>query len=370
VLLTGAGLLLRSLSNISAVDPGFDPAHALAFDLSLPAATYSTPEERLAFSAELLRRIRALPGVEAAGTAMAVPVTGGGFGEYLSRPDRPAENDHVLGRVDYVSEGYLEALGTRLVAGRRLNTYDNRPDGPRIAVINATLARVFYPGENAIGRQIAISGKTWEVVGIIADVVDRRLDLPFRPFAYLPQAFNPYGFSVVLRTSLAPLGLVASVREALAQAGPGVALANIRTLDGTLVQSMAQQRMTLSLIGAFAAAALLLASIGLYGVMAYSVATRRRELCIRMALGAVRGTVIWDILRDGMRLTGVGLCLGLAGALVAGSLLATQLYQVRSADPLVALQTALVMGLVAFIACMMPAWNAARSNPIAALRNE
>jgi predicted permease len=370
ILLTSAGLLLRSLANTARVDPGFDPARALAFSLSLPRATYPTVEHRLAFSAEVLRRIRSLPGVEAAGAGMAIPFSNGGFGEYLSRADRSADSEAVLGRVDFVSDGYLEALGTRLLAGRQLSASDNRTGGLRVAVINDTSARTFFAGEDAIGREIAISGNRWTVVGVIADVVDRRLNLTPRPFAYLPQAFNPFDFSMVVRTPLDPMRIAAAVRRELQQAGPGVALANVRTLDQAVAASMAEQRLTLNLIGIFSAGALTLACIGLYGVMAYSVATRRRELCIRMALGAVDRDVIRGILGDGLRLMSIGLVLGLAGAIGAGRLLTSQLYEVSSADPRVITQTIVVMTLVALVACLTPAWTATRSNPIAALRND
>ena len=370
VLLSGAGLLLRSLANAAAVDPGFDAHRALAFDLSLPPASYPTPEARLMFSNDLLRRLRALPGVEAAGAGMAVPTSGGGFGEYSGTPGKPADTDYILGRVDYASEGYLEALGTTLVRGRRFDASDNRPDGPRVAVINATAARTVFPGENPIGRQLAISGNTWQVIGVIADVVDRRVDLPARAFAYLPQAFNPYSFAIVLRTSVTPGGLVPAIREQLKQAGSGVALANVRTLDQSLTRSMAQQRMTLTLFAAFALGALLLASVGMYGVMAYAVATRRRELCIRLALGAASRDLVRGVVRDGLRLTIVGLVVGLGGAMLAGRLLSSQLFRVGSADPVVVAVTAALMVLVAIAACLVPAWDAGRSNPIAALRNE
>jgi predicted permease len=369
VLLTSAGLLLRSLGNVARVDPGFEPGRALAFDLSLPKVTYPTAERRLAFSADLLGRIRSLPGVDAAGAGMAIPFRGGGFGEYLSRPDRPADS-FILGRVDYVSEDYLEALGTRLLEGRRLIAADNRGDALRVAVISETAARTFFPVESPIGREIFITGNKWRVVGVIADVVDRRLDLTPRPFAYLPQAYNPFDFSVVVRTSLDPMSMAASIRHALQDADPGVAIANVRTLDQAGAASMAQQRLTFNLVGIFSAAALTLACIGLYGVMAYSVATRRREICIRMALGAVSGDVIRDVLGDGLRLMSIGLVVGLAAALAAGRLLASQLYHVRSAEPTVIAETVFVMALVALVACLMPAWSAARSNPIAALRND
>ena len=370
VLLASTGLLLRSLARTATVDPGFEPDHVVAFDLSLPGASYQTAEQRLAFSRAFLERIRALPGVEAAGTGMAIPFTTGGFGEYLRRADRPDRRDEVLGRIDFVSEGYLEALGTRLLAGRTFTVSDNRQDGQRVAVVNQALVQAFFPDGNAIGRGITTGGNSLEIVGVIANVVDRRLDLTHRPYVYVPQAFNPFAFSVAVRTPLDPIEIAGSIRGELQRLDPGLPLANVRALDVAMADSMSERRLILGLIGAFATAALVLACLGLYAVMAYSVVTRRRELCIRMALGAARRDVMRHILGDGLRLMAVGLVLGLAGALVAGRLLTTQLYQVRSADPLVATGAAAAIATVALAACWIPAWNATRFSPIAALRDD
>jgi predicted permease len=371
VLLTSAGLLLRSLANTASVDPGFQPSRVLAFEVSLPAATYGKPEKSLAYSTDLLARLRALPGVEAAGTGMAVPFTGGGFGEFFGRPAVAAEQrDMLLGRMDFVSPGYLETLGTRLISGRTLTDADNRLNGPRVAVISANAARAFFRDSEAIGRQLTVGGDDWQIVGVVADKVDMRLDAENRPFAYMPQAFNPGEFSVVLRTSLPPLGLVPSVQRELQRLDAGVALANPRALDQAMTGSMSQRRMVLTLVGAFAAGALVLAAIGLYGVMAYSVVTRRREICIRMALGAVRQDVLHHVLHDGVRLVAVGLAIGIAVALGVTQLLASQLYQVRSYDPLVIAGTIASVAAIALFACWMPAWRATRFDPIAALRND
>ena len=204
LLLASAGLLLRSLARTAAADPGFDPARVLAFDVSLPDASYQSPDKRLEFARELVTRLRALPGVEAAGTGMAIPFAGGGFGEFFSRPGN-AEVKAVIGRIDFVSPGYLEALHTRLLAGRYLTDADNQPKGPRVAVISEWTARTFFPKGDAIGQTMNVRSQVWQVVGVIADVVDRRLDVPRGAFAYVPSAFNPSRFAVALRTPLDPL---------------------------------------------------------------------------------------------------------------------------------------------------------------------
>ena len=369
VLLASAGLLLRSLARTASADPGFEPAGVLAFEVSLPDVSYASREKRLAFAGDLVNRLRTLPGVEGAGTGMAIPFGGGGYGEYLGRPGG-GRNDLISGRMDFVSPGYLEALRTRLLAGRRLTDADNRANSPRVAVINEETMRSLFPKRDAIGQPLVISGNTWQVVGVIADVVDRRLDVPHRAFAYVPSAFNMSSISVIVRTPLDPMSLVASVRAEVARIDPGVAVARPRALDRAMAESMTQRKVVLALVVIFASVALTLAATGLYGVMAYAVATRRREFGIRMAFGATRRDLLRHVLRGGLRVTGIGLILGLAGAAGAARLLASELYQVRGSDPLVVFGTAATVIAVALLACWIPAWRASRFEPTAALRAE
>jgi predicted permease len=366
VLLASAGLLLRSLARTISTDPGFEPARILTFDVSLPDAAYQSADTRLAFANELLVRLRGIAGVEGAGTAMAIPFIGGGYGEFFNRPD--GQVSPVIGRIDFVSPGYLEALGTRLLAGRSLAEADNRRGGPRVAVISESTMKMFFPARDAVGQPLRVRGQVWEVVGVVADVVDRRLDVPHGPFAYVPSAFNPSRFAVVVRTPLEPLGLVETMRGEVASLDPGVALANPQSLDQAMAESMVQRKLVLALVGTFAATALLLAAIGLYGVMAYAVATRRREFGIRMAFGAVRSDLVHQVLRGGLGLTTAGLMLGLTGAIAASHLLASELYQVRGTDPAVLAGTATTVLAVAALACWIPAWRASRLDPTAALR--
>jgi predicted permease len=369
VLLSSAGLLLRSLANAASVDPGFEPARVLAFDVSMPRVSYPTPEKQLAFATTLLDRLRALPGVDAAGTGMAIPFAGGGYGEFFRRPGA-READQVVGRFDYVSPGYLEALGTRLLAGRRFTGADNRANGPRVVVISDTTARTFLRGQPAVGQSLEIAGGEWQVVGVIDDVVDRRLDAVRGAFAYAPQAFDTSSFSVAVRTHLQPMTLVASIQREMQQLDPGVALARPRALDRAMAESMMQRKVVLGLIGVFAFAALALATVGLYGVMAYAVATRQREFGIRIAFGAVRRDLVSQVLRAGLRMMGIGLVLGLAGTLGAAQLLSSQLFQVGGGDPVVIGTVTLTVIAVAVFACWVPAWRASRYDPVVALRAE
>jgi predicted permease len=317
-----------------------------------------------------LARIRTLPGVEAAGTGMGIPFGGGAYGEFVARIDDEDPQDNPIGRVNYVSDGYLEALGARVLAGRPLRESDDRADASRVIVVNEATAARFFPGENPIGQSLSMLGNEWQIVGVVANVADRRLDQPSDMFLYVPHVFNPERFSIVVRSSLDPLGLVAGIRREIQRLDPGLPLANIRTLDDAMRGSTSERRVVLGLIGSFAGAALLLACIGLYGVMAYSVALRRRELSIRLALGAPRRDVVRLILGNGLLLTSIGLVIGVVGAFGTARLLAHQLYEVNSHDPAVIGGTLLVVTLVALIACWIPARRAARMDPVGALRAE
>jgi predicted permease len=365
-LLASAGLLLRSLANAASTDPGFQPDRILAFDVSLPDASYASRERRLVFASELLERLRALPGVEGAGTGLAIPYASGGFGEFFARGDR--QSDPVIGLVNFVSPGYLEALGARLVAGRGFSDTDNRPDGPRVAIISEQTRRLFYPGENPLGQTMVVRGERWEVIGVVNDVVERRPDMPPRAYAYVPSARNGNSPSVIVRTALDPLALLPLVRAEVARLDQGVAVANPRPLNRARADSMSDRRFVLALLGAFAAAALTLAALGVYGVMAYAVATRRREFGIRLACGAMRSDLMRDVFRRGLTVTSIGLGVGLAAAAGAARLIGSQLYQVGGTDPLVAVTTAATVMAAALAACWLPAWRAARVDPASALR--
>jgi len=370
VLLAAAGLLMRSLANTTRVDPGFDAERVLAFDVSLPRASYEAPETRMAFVANLQGRLRAVPGVIQAGSGQAIPFSGGGSGEYFQRPGTGGDEGLTLGRMDFVSPGYLEALGARVRRGRLISGEDIVGTGVRVAVISETTARRFFPRGDAVGQVLRIQAGEWRVVGVIADVVDRKLDGAPKPFCWVPFVFNSSRLSFAVRTSGAPLALVGSVRRELAAVDPGVALAEPRSLDDTRTDSLTQRKVVLALVGGFAAAALLLACVGIYGVMAYGVATRRREIGIRLALGAVPLAVIRQVLAGGLRQLFAGLALGVCGAVAAARLLASELYGVRAADPTVLVVTALTIGVAAVCACLIPAWRATRYDPLEALRAE
>ncbi len=370
VLVASAGLLLRSLTKVATIDPGFEPARVLAFDLSLPPASYDSDARRLAFSSALLDRLRGLPGVDAAGSGRGIPFSGGSYGESFGVAGQRDARDQIIGRLDFVSAGFLEALGSRLLAGRFIEAGDNRAGAERVAVISATTVRMLFADRDPIGQPLRITGDNWRVVGVVADIVERQLDVLPGPYAWVPQVFNSSRLSVAVRTPLDPISLASAVRSEMARVDAGVAMANPRALDRAMAGSMQQRRVVFGLVGMFAASALLLACIGLYGVMAYVVATRRRELGIRIALGAVRADVMRDVFRSGLTITAAGLALGLGGALVAGRVMASQLFQVGRADPAVAAATVAVVAVVATLACFVPARRAASVDPVTVLRSE
>jgi len=368
VLLVAAGLFGRSLLRAAHEDPGFRPDRALAFDLSLPDATYPTPESRMAYSRTLLTRLRALPGVRAAGTGMAIPFAGGGYGEFLANTAAPRREDMVIGRVDYVSDGFLEALGARVISGRLFTAEDNRLGGRRLAVINETASRLFYKDGSPVGRNIYVN-QPYEIVGVIADVVDRRLDRAHKPYVYTTQALDPSQFSIVVGTEGDPASIGPAVARVMRAVDAGVAPVDVRGLDTAMAASMPDRRLVSTIVLLFACAALALASLGVYGVMADAVSARRRELCLRIALGAGRGEVVRAVVTGGFTLAAIGLAFGAAGAVAASRLLHDLLFEVRPSDPWVFGSALAAIAVVALLASLGPALRATRLDGIGALKD-
>jgi len=370
VLLIGAGLFLRSFIRLMEIDPGFNPRHTLAFDLSFPGAKYPHDEDRLRFTNDLTGRIRSLPGVESVGTISTLPLSGRERGEYLSRTDKPQSPTQYLAGVDSVDGDYFSTMGIKLRRGRVITEADNIPTAPPVLVIDSRVAQDLYPNENPIGQHLDLLGKSCEIVGIVGPVRQRDIEHDPRPRVYAAQAQIPTAPSIVIRTTLPPLSLAETVRKTVLEADPDQPIANVRTLEQAVDKSLAARRTTLILLGLFATVAIGLACIGIYGVMSYAIGQRARELCIRTALGARRRDIMRLVLRGGMKPSIMGIVVGLTGAFALARFLESQLFEVKALDPLVYIASVCLLGLVAALAIYFPARRAAKVDPMVALRYE
>ncbi len=380
VLLAAAGLLLRSYADLLSVDPGFRPDHLLIVKTGLSPAKYADAASRKAFYAGVLARARALPGAAGAGYVTAPPLTylGGRLfiaAEGQSAP-RPQEFARYVVTTRGVSTGYLETLGVPLIEGRRLDDRDTA-EAPRTAVINEAMARLHWPGLDAVGRRFRFpfAGAPWiTVAGVVGDVKQMGLDAAPFPEFYTPvEQFTADSFLwpeyLVVRTKDDPSTLAAAVRNAVGQVDSDQPV-EIRTMSDVLDAQLANRTMQLTLVGGFAALGLLLASIGLYGVLSYTVARRTAEIGLRMALGARRASVVGSVVRSALLTALVGLALGLAGSLALSRLLASSLFGVQPTDPATLIGVSAAVLLVALLAGYVPARRAADVEPASALRTE
>jgi putative ABC transport system permease protein len=383
VVVTGAGLLLKSFWRLQRVDPGFDSSSALAFDLALPAARYKSDSQVVAFYERLLERLAALPGVEAAGAVTIMPLSGETSNwdiEIEGRPETAAAAP-VSPNFQIVAGDYFRTMRIPLRQGRAFLPSDDGRATP-VVVINEMLAREQWPGRSALGARIRVRGSTpaypWmTVVGIVADSRQRSLRQAARAEYFLPVAQAPTsaggawgGMTLIARTRAEPASLAASARRATWSIDPDLALANVRTLRELVADSVAQPRFTMLLVLIFGAVALVIAAIGVYGVVAYSVSRRTREVGIRLALGARPVDVVRLIVSQGMVVAGVGIALGVSGALVITRALAKLLYGVSATDPWTFAAIALLLAAVAAVATYLPARRATRIDPTLALRGD
>lgn len=382
VLLAGAGLLVNSFERLRAVDPGFKPDAVLTCQISLPS-NYKDPQI-VDFYRQLLERLRALPGVNAAGATMTLPLrqSGGGFWGGLNIEGRPAAGREAIPIVSFVqvTPGYFRAMGIPLLKGREFSELDNSSQSPKAAIVNATLARRFFSDSDPVGKRLCMGedcskGPWLTVVGVVGDAALESLTDPRFPQVYSPQAPGVEGgvagtMELALRTSSDPLRLASTVAHAVHELDKNQPVAHIETLDQVVSASLAQPRFNTLLLAAFAALALLLAAVGIYGVISYSVAIRTKEIGIRMALGATRADVLRLVVGHGMRLALAGAAIGLAGALILARLMSSLLYGVKPGDPPTFLAAFAALVSVALLACYIPARRATTVGPVAALRQE
>ena len=381
VLVIGAGLMIRSLSAIGRIDLGFNPERVLTMRVAVPATAYDTPEKVVGFYQRVVERVRALPGVEAAGVIRVLPLatTIGDYGldveGFEETPGSGAKGDWQI-----LSDGAFEAMGTRLVRGRWFTREDTTASVP-VAVVNETLARTYFRDGNAVGGRIRVGNmkNPWvSVVGIVADerhngvtgIVKEKFFIPHTQWHIVTGGSLIRNVFVVVRTAGDPMSLAGAVRNEIRQLDASLPVANIRPMTDVVSAALATPRLTGFLLGTFAAIALALAAVGIYGVLAYLVSQRTHEIGIRLAIGANRSQVLGLILRQGLTLAAGGLIVGLIAAYVLTSLMQSLLYQVQPSDPVTFAAVPLLLLVIALIASYIPAFRATRVSPVIALRME
>jgi putative ABC transport system permease protein len=375
VLLTGAGLLLRSFSHLLKVPEGFNPEQVLSLQLSLPPARYPKPGDRASFVKNAVERINSLPGIAAASAISRLPLNPGNSSRSVEVEGRtPPPSGDISPDYLVVTPDYFHTLVVPLLSGRTFTDRDDASALP-VAIVSEATAHHFWPGEDAVGKHISGAcgdEKTWcQVVGVVGDIKQHHLEQASRLAVYVPFAQDPWAFfAIVVRTKLEPASAASAVEGAIHSVDRDEPVYNVRTMRDVEAASLSPQRLQIALIGLFAALALVLACMGIYGVMAYSVAQRTGEMGVRMALGAQTSNVLGLVLAEGLRLAVLGAAIGLAGSFFAARLLSGMLFGVTPSDPLTFAGVAIVLILVALLACYIPARRATRVDPLVALRYE
>ena len=378
VLLVAGGLLIRSFALVTVVNPGFDPRNVTEAEISLPQFQYTAPQQWTAFSNELLERLHAQPGLRDSALGGPLPMDRQGEATFafsiVGNPPLPPGRSPT---ADYatVSPDYFRIMGIPLLRGRFFSDQDS-PSNPKAAIISETLARRYFPNLDPLGRRMMFGfppddNVSREIVGIVGDVRDAALSRKPGPMMYVPFAQAPlYGAEVVVRSSLSSSSVAAGIREAVRSIDKNLPVTDIEPLNDALGKSISQERFRTFLLGSFSAIALVLAAVGIFGVMSYSASQRTREIGIRMALGAGRGEVLRLILGQGMKLALFGLGIGVVAALLLTRLMSSLLYSVSATDPVTFASVTIILLSVALTACYIPARRAMRVDPMVALRHE
>jgi predicted permease len=376
VLMAGAGLLLRSFVHLLDVKPGFTVQGVTTFGIALPPK-YEKPEQQRLFTSTLLEQIEKIPGVSAAGTSFALPLTGESFGftfDISGRVTDPKNEPRAQARI--ADPGYFAAMGIPLLRGRMFDERD-RAGAAQTLVISAELAHRYFPNEDPIGKTLTTG---WgdqalrfkgEVIGVVGDVRQFGLNEPAAAHMYMTSAQWPLNeYNVVVRSSTQSEQLITAIQQVIRRLDQNVPMIAPRPFSRIVGESIGQPRFVLTLLSIFAIVALLLAAVGLYGLIAYGVHTRRREIGIRLALGATHGRVATMVLGEGVRLVAVGAAIGIAGALMLTSLLKALLFEVSARDPMTIAAAPMILMGVAIIACVVPARHAAALDPVETMRTD
>jgi putative ABC transport system permease protein len=376
MLVIGAGLLLRSLIQLQKIDPGFDRDHVVAFTLTLPGARYPDDADALRAFREIERRIREQPGIQAVGATSTLALRGFTWTGDATVEGRSADDYERELRHESITPDYFRALGARLLAGRFLNESDGGPNAPKVTLVNETLAKKYFRGADALGKRITFGrprdNEPWvTIVGIVADAKQDGLDAPVQPEVYVPLADNTQNqMTLVVRAVGSTDGVLAAARAQVQEVDKDLALTDVTTLGDLVQASVGDQRFRTSLLSGFAGVALFLAALGIYGVLAYHVTQGRRELGIRLALGAPPTELFTMVVGQGMRPVLAGAAAGLAGAYATTALMTTLLFGIQPLDPATYALTTAILGVVALCACAVPASRATRVDPLVALREE
>jgi putative ABC transport system permease protein len=371
IALAGAGLFIRSMQNAQRIDPGFEPRNLFSFGMDLSTLRW-TPERVREFERQVTNRLRELPGVDSVAIASNPPIGGGIFRTVLT-PEQAAEPNPrgTLATIDTISPEYFSTLGIPLRDGRAFTEFDRADTVPAI-VINEAAARMFFPGERAIGKQLKFLGENFmrQVIGMVGNTVVGTIGETPQPVIYSALAQSPLPLVTVnVRTKSAPEGVLQSALAEVHRMNGSLALTFPQTIQEQVSTGLWGPRMGAGLFGIFGGLGLILAAIGIYGVMAYMVAQRTNEIGIRIALGADRGSVLGMVIRHGMRLTAIGIACGLAGGLAVTRLMSTLLFGISPADPLTYTLVSVVLAAAALLATWIPAWRASSIDPVIALRD-
>ena len=375
VLLAGAGLLVRSFVNLLHTTPGFIAERTLTLDVSLPGSRYGESTRRIDFFRRLIDQASVLPGVQAAGAISFLPLAGLGAAtsyEVVGRPI-PAKGEEPVCDVRVATNGYFKALGIPLIRGRWFNEDDPNDIQNRV-IVNEAMARRHWPNEDPIGKRIKISwndSREDEIIGVVGDVRHTGLDAPPRPMNYWPyRRFSYPSMTLAIKAAGDPTSNVNAIVSIVRNLDPLLAVSDLRTMEQVIDDSVAERRLTMLMLAVFAGAALVLAAVGIYGVIAYSVTQRTQEIGIRMALGARQRDVLWMVVGNAMGLTAIGIAIGASSGLLLTRWMRELLFEVRPADPMTFVAVAAVLAAVAFAASFFPGRRAARVDPLIALRAE
>jgi putative ABC transport system permease protein len=374
ILMTGAGLLLQSFSKLMNVNPGFSPNNLMTFPVNLPPNRYAKPEIQTQFYRGLMERVKSIPGVDSAGLTSYLPLSGAIRFVYFCPEGTICQGigkDAVIA-MRQVSSGYFDTVRTPLLQGRVFTERDTGTSPP-VVIVNQTVVDRYWPGQNPIGKHLANSRDMIqrEVVGVVADVKFNALNVASSEEMYVPLEQIPWlATTLIVRSTANPEALVSAVRAKFAEMDPTLAVSNIASMESVVATSVAQPRILSEFLGVFAGFALLLSAIGIYGVMAYSVAARTQEMGIRMSLGAEPRDILKLVVRQGMRLALIGVVIGIAASLALTRLISTLLFGVSASDPLAFSLAAAVLVATALVACYLPARRATRVDPMIVLRYE